>query len=338
VVFPLGTVAQSNQVCVTTPTLDGWTIETVVTGSNPSLVMDSANAPHVSYRTAGGVGLATKNGASWETSLVDAGAGAFGDTDVQIDSSSANHLSYWDYTINGLKVASDATGPWLGQLLDAGGNVNALALDDTDASHILYSGNENGSVSYATNRAGSWMTQLLVGFSDGTLYDADILVDDSGTVHTVFAVGSAQACTVTYMTNPGGIWSEQIVTGGSNCGLALAMDSTGVLHLAYSTPMGLEYARYSAGAWEIEEVDSFTWIGGDRVALAVDDADDVHIAYRDQNADLKYATNAGGNWELVYVDTVGEVGYEPSMAVDPSGKVSIVYVDETLGTVKLATK
>ena len=338
VVALTGSVAKSNGACVTTPTLDGWTIETVVTGTDPSLALDASNSPHVSYRNTGGVGLATRYSASWETSIVNADAGAFGDTDVQVDSNGGNHLSYWDYTLNNLKVASDTTGPWISLPLDVGANINALALDAEDASHIIYNGNETGSVSYVTNQSGNWMTQWLVGFSGGTVYDADILVDESGTVHAVFAIGSAQACDIYYMSNPGGNWSEQTVASNTNCGLALAKDSSGNLHIAYSTPFGMNYAHLDSGTWQIEELDSFTWIGGDRVALAVDSADDIHIAYRDNNEDLKYATNTSGSWVLVYVDAVGEVGYDPAIAVDPSGAVSIVYGDQTEGTVKLATR
>ena len=73
------------------------------------------------------------------------------------------------------------------------------------------------------------------------------------------------------------------------------------------------------------------------MALAIDDADHLHIAYRDQNFDLKYAINSTGSWELAYVDGDGRVGLDPSILVDPLGRVSIAYTDETRGTVKLAT-
>jgi hypothetical protein len=85
-----------------------------------------------------------------------------------------------------------------------------------------------------------------------------------------------------------------------------------------------------------EQVDEFDWIGGDRVSLAIDEADFLHIAYRDQNEDLKYATDISGSWELVYIDSGGQVGYAPAIAVDPLGTVSIAYEDREDGTVKLA--
>ena len=92
-----------------------------------------------------------------------------------------------------------------------------------------------------------------------------------------------------------------------------------------------------ATGWQYEQVDSFSWIGGDRVGIALDMAGRVHISYQDQNSDLKYATNVSGAWERIYIDSDGDVGGDPGVAVDPAGRVSIVYTDQTNNTVKLAT-
>ena len=333
----VGTVARSNEVCLTTPTTEGWNIETVATGTDPALALDASNAPHVSFRNTGGVSLAVKTDSSWQLEVVDANAGNFGDTDVQLDDNGADHLSYWDYTTNTLKVASNATGVWLGLLLDSGGNVNALALDQAGAAHIAYSISEIGSLNYASNVSGNWLTQWIAGVGNGTIYDTDILVNDAGAVHLVYTLGNVQACVLYYMTNSGGNWVEQIIARDTNCGVSLAENSTGQLHVAYTTPFGLWHGHRAAGAWVTEQVDEFDWIGGDRVSMAIDQADFLHIAYQDQNEDLKYATDISGSWELVYIDSGGQVGYAPAIAVDPLGTVSIAYEDRENGTVKLVS-
>jgi hypothetical protein len=330
----LGIEGRSNQACVTTPALAGWSIETVGAGDSPGLALDAANQRHVSYRSTDGIMLAVKTGA-WQYSVVDANAGGFGDTDVQVDRNSANHLSYWDYTNARLMAATDATGVWISELVDNGGNVNALALDGAGNAHLLYNIHEDGTINYATNASGAWVSQWLAGFSSGTIYDTDILVDNGGVVHALFAIGSPQACYVYYLTNPGGVWSDQVIASDTNCGAALARASTGALHVAYSTRFGLTHAFFTGGVWQSEQLDSFSWIGGDRVALAIDSDNHLHIAYSDQNLALKYAGNSSGSWELAYVDGGGS--YDPSIVVDPLGRVSIAYADETRGTVKLAT-
>ena len=333
----VGTVARSNEACLTTPTTAGWNIETVASGTDPALALDASNAPHLSFRNTGGVRLAVKSGSSWQLEVVDANAGAFGDTDVQLDENGADHVSYWDYNKNSLRVASNATGPWIGLLLDGGGNINALALDQAGATHIAYNNQDIGSMNYVSDVSGSWLTQWLAGFGNGTIYDTDILVTDAGAVHLVYTIGSGQACALYYMTNSGGNWLEQVIAPSTNCGASLAENSTGQLHVAYSTPFGLWHAHRTTGAWVTEQVDEFDGIGGDRVSLAIDEADFLHIAYQDHNADLKYATDISGTWELVFIDSGGQVGYAPAIAVDPLGTVSIAYEDREDGTVKLAS-
>ena len=333
----VGTVARSNEACLTTPTTAGWNIETVASGTDPALALDASNAPHLSFRNTGGVRLAVKSGSSWQLEVVDANAGAFGDTDVQLDENGADHVSYWDYNKNSLRVASNATGHWLGLLLDGGGNINALALDQAGATHIAYNNQDIGSMNYVSDVSGSWLTQWLAGFGNGTIYDTDILVTGAGAVHLVYTIGSGQACALYYMTNSGGNWLEQVIAPSTNCGASLAENSTGQLHVAYSTPFGLWHAHRTTGAWVTERVDEFDGIGGDRVSLAIDEADFLHIAYQDHNADLKYATDISGTWELVFIDSGGQVGYAPAIAVDPLGTVSIAYEDREDGTVKLAS-
>lgn len=335
--FLQGPVGQSNVACVTTPGLSAWNIETVAPGVDPAMVLDGANQPHVVFRDSSGVMLAVKTGGAWQQSRVDGQAGVFGDVDLQVDRNSANRLSYWDGNARLLEAASDATGAWISESIGSGGNVNALAVDGLGNGHILYNIHEDGSIHYATNSSGAWVSQWLVGFSNGTVYDADILVDSLGTLHAIFIIGDPQDCSVYYLSNSGAGWSQQVIAVGSNCGAALAMDASRSPHVAYSTKFGLLHTWYAAGAWQSEQVDSFSWIGGDRVGLAIDGADHLHIAYRDSNDDLKYASNRSGTWERLYLDSRGAVGFSPSIAVDGAGRIHIAYGDESVGTVKLAS-
>jgi hypothetical protein len=334
--FLQGAVGQSNVACAVTLGIAAWNIETLGSGASPVMVLDAANQPHVSYRDASGIMLAVKAGGAWQQSRVDDQAGFFGDADVQVDRNGANRLSYFDGNANLLKAASDATGAWITEAIDSGGNVNALALDGLGNGHILYNIHQDGTIRYATNSSGAWVSQRLIGFSSGTVYDADILVDSLGTRHAIFVIGDPQDCSIYYLSNPGDGWSEQVIALGSNCGAALAMDASRIPHIAYSTKFGLVHTWLGAGVWQSEQLDSFTWIGGDRVGLAIDGADHLHIAYRDSNDDLKYATNRSGTWERLYLDSRGAVGFSPSIAVDGAGRIHIAYGDEATGTIKLA--
>lgn len=342
VLFPVGTVGRSNQVCVTTPSTAGWNLQNIVGGGYPALTLDSNNLPRVSYRHSGGVFHAQYNGGSWQLGLIDDTAGGFGQTDLAIDPFSADQVSYFNYNSNTLRHADNAIGAWVSSQVDnRGGFVNALAVDGAGKAHIAYGATITFPYTtyvllYASNVAGSWQSEFISGF-DNQIRDTDIVLDVVGRVHIAYAVGDG-LCAIRYAyRDPGsGTWSDTVIDTDVRCGVALALDSAGSVHIAYPRQFALVHSRNVSGSWQGEEVDSFTWIGGERIGMAIDAADLLHIAYQDQNADLKYATNLAGNWQRFYIDCNGEVGDYPSIAVATTGRVYIVYTDNN-GRIKLAS-
>lgn len=334
----------STQECITTPGTAGWAIETIDDGSNPALALDASNQPHVSYRNSQGVMLAYKSGTSWQQSIVDSGAGSEGDTDVVIDPSSADQLSYADATNDLLLHASNGTGVWRIQAVDtAVGGVNALSVDSAGNAHMVYNNNDVtdlGVVNYATNASGSWQTERLAEFSNGSIRDADILVDAAGAVHLVFTSG-VYGGSVHYMTNQSGTWQRQVVDDSTRCGVEMAMDTAGNVHVVYvgrlaNNDLALMHTDNSGGIWQSEQIDSRPSIECPEVSLAIDGADRLHIAYRDRYDNLKYVTNVRGMWELSFLDSYSHrIFGDPAIAVDPVGRVTVVYTESTNGIIKL---
>ncbi len=338
--IPLGSVGKSNEACVTTPGVEAWSIDTIDSGREPALVLDNGNLPRISYRNASGVMLAYKDASDWKYSIVDEGAGIYGDTDIEIDSAGANSISYIDGINDRLMYASDLTGVWITDISsDRVGGTNALELDANGYAHVAYESyhDSTGTVlNYATNLSGDWQIEFLVGYSSGSISDIDMLIDGPGVVHIVFVTRGIK-CYIHLMNNQGGNWQNEIVAEDSNCGAAPALDSAGNIYIAYSTKFGLMLTRKAGDFWQAEQLDSFSWIGGEEVGLAIDNADRLHIAYRDQNYDLKYITNVDGLWRQYFIDSIGDVGADPSVAVDAAGIVNIVYLDRTNETIKIAT-
>ena len=61
-------------------------------------------------------------------------------------------------------------------------------------------------------------------------------------------------------------------------------------------------------------------------SIAIDASDHAHISYYDAtNGDLKYATNASGDWATSTVDNAGDAGQFSSIAVDFDNYVHISY-------------
>lgn len=344
---------RSNEACVETPGLAGWTIETIDIGASPALALDSSNQPHVSYRNSSGVILAYKNVDSWLQSVVDGGAGIDGDTDVVIDSFSAAHLSYTDDFNDRLMYASNTTGVWQTEVADTViGMTNALSIGTSNNIHIAYNSAppNSGLVNYMTNTSGSWQKES-IGGTEGdyrAVFDADILVDTAGVTHAVFVEGRTGSShgSVYYNNNQGGTWGvSQVICSMclGDSGAAMAIDSAGNIHIAYYQQLALMHAYNTGGNWQYETLDSFyDYIdtiasASARAGLVIDGADRLHIAYRDYNDDLKYITNVSGTWRRYFIDVNGNVGGDPSITVDPTGRVSIAYTDLTNDTVKLAT-
>jgi len=334
VVWPAGGVGgTSNQVCITTPGTVGWNIETVGSGDNPALALDSSNQPHVSYRSSSGVMLSHKSGSTWLHSVVDSGVGDYGDQDLAVDVFNADHLSYADTINKRIMHASNTTGVWIRSEVDKIDiHANALAVDNSGSAHIVYRSNY---LRYASNASGNWQSEII---DLAYTRDIDILMDASGTLHVVYAeAGIELSCTVRYAQNSDAEWNVIEVDSDAMCGVSLALDSGGGVHIAYPRKFGLAHAYYDGSNWQIEEVDdTFSWVGGNSVGLAIDGADLLHISYQDQNADLKYATNVSGIWERYFLDSSSDVG-SSSIAVGAAGHVSVVYSDQANQTVKLMT-
>ena len=138
-------------------------------------------------------------------------------------------------------------------------------------------------------------------------------------------------------------WSiETAVTeknfGSTKSSRAIAVDASGNPHIVYGGN-SLFYAYYSGSSWHFETVDkSSDETSYTSAAIALDSSGKVHIGYYDySNGNLKYATNASGEWITTTVDSSGNVGEYNSIALDSSGKTHISYYDVTNDAIKYAT-
>ncbi len=164
-----------------------------------------------------------------------------------------------------------------------------------------------------------------------------MLIDASGTLHVAYVVGAMPwPCAVRFAQKTVTGWTDTVVEPETRCGISLAMDSKEVVHIVYPRQFNLAHAFKDGDDWQIEVVDTLSWVGGEDTTLAIDGADRLHVAYYDQNDDLKYATNLNGAWQHYFIN--GAITSSPSIAVDPTGRVSIAYSDQVDGTVKLMVK
>lgn len=225
---------------------------------------------------------------------------------------------------------------------------NSIALDSHGHVHIALSfatTNNNNVLMHVTNQSGSWVSEVVDNTPDVGYY-ASIAIDSSDHVHIAYYSYNERG--LRYATNAGGSWVNQSVVSriaiedgyyraDAHKGLSLAIDSSGIPHIAYSSqtnPAGtfdgrhydLIMAAKVGGVWNFETIDSET--GQDlyiNKGLVIDSSDHYHVAYSMGNA-LHYATNMGGSWVSQQLDNEWENGWGDYIALDRQGHICISYL------------
>jgi hypothetical protein len=103
--------------------------------------------------------------ASWTTEAVDAPKyfTGFSQRAIAIDGFN-RHISYYDYTNDDLKYATNASGSWVTSTIASEGDVgwySSIAIDSNNKVHISYYDETNGELKYATDASGSWVTSTI---------------------------------------------------------------------------------------------------------------------------------------------------------------------------------
>src|SRR3989304_2966327 len=330
-------------------------------GSNTSIALDSQNNVYISYyvnttinnETIRDFQYITNVSGSWISYTIDREGWAGMDSSIALDSKDKVHISYHEWFYNNLKYATNASGSWATYFIDSQNIVDtSIAIDSKGNVHISYTVyiGINPYLLYATNSSGSWVITQIDSLSSGWGFNTDIAIDSNDKVHISYSDGSLK-----YTTNSSGSWVTNTVdsTGAVGINNSIILNSNNKAHISYydETNSTLKYATNASGEWVASTIDNYGTVGT-YTSIAVDSKDKVHISYKDDTKRtysmywwptsapgraLKYATNVSGSWETSFVDTIGDVGLDTSIAIDSKDNVHISYRDNTLGDLKYAT-
>ena len=239
----------------TGPDIDGdpWITTTVDTpgdcGGEPSLELDGAGDPRISYNCNNCLMYAHDDGSGWQIEAVACGEGWYGwNSSLELDTQELPHISYQaSWPNEDLMYAWYDGTQWHAELVESQGDVGywtSLALDSQDQPRISYYG--SCALRYAWHDGTAWHLEIV---------DSGCVVQRGIGKYTSLALDAADHPHISYYDDAhyelryahfdGTRWlTETVDTGGIGTGAytSLALDAQGRPHISY---LGNRYLRYA---------------------------------------------------------------------------------------------
>lgn len=274
----------------------------------------------------------------WLVETVDS-EGDLGDfTHISVDILNNPHITYRQVGVD-VKYAK-WQGAWLIETLpfdEAGRWTIDISLDAFDIiPHISYWVSASNELRhYKRVSTSAWEYDVI---ENGITVDMSrIVVDKSNNIHVIYSDSSgnlkyAKGVTVGTSTT---WYKESVTTGVSSRTIDLSIDSSKQPHIVFKNintnrPM---YGFKSGSTWQIGEVNTDT-VTSQRVSIAVDRNNTVHICYQSNNS-LRYVKGTYGSLSSAENIDSG-AGKYISIAIDNNNITHIAYYDETNKSLKYA--
>ncbi len=249
--------------------------------------------------------------------------------------------------------ASETTSPptavarysWEVSEVDRAGAKPSVAVDASGTPHIAFMSEATpGFLKVAVLNGGAWdVSTVTTGYLYGPL---DIALDSDGTPQIVWHNHDNEDGSYGRLENGEWVNTDIRSSGHDGWDINVALDSSGSPHVLSVDPAqfgsqnGLEYATLDGETWTVETVGTGPLPYEFGNSIAIDSQDRPHIVwFDDQGKDLKYAIRDSGGWTISIVDSAGDVGRYPSLALDQDGNPVVSYyqiLSESSGAIKLA--
>jgi hypothetical protein len=329
-----------------------WHIETVDgagdAGWNPSLRLDAADRPCISYGQGPFVGSSPvkycrRTAGHWALETVDNGPLFAGcDTALAFDDQDHPAIAYNAYNFyeGHVKFAIKTGSQWESSFVATPSTFVLRLAVDMDAAgtpHVVYVETNSDELRYSYRDGGVWHTSVIY---VSTLYDPidpQIIVEDSGRRHVVFSTSIEDK--IKYAVSDGGAWDIQTLpTTGDAFFTAFTLDAAGHPHICYcgnSADTSIRYVFWNGTAW-VNEVVATCPEGQELTnpSLALDPTGRPWVSYG-RSSDPPFATYdlycahraTGGGWTTELVQAEGDVGMLSSIGVAADGNPHIAYYE-----------
>jgi hypothetical protein len=158
---------------------------------------------------------------------------------------------------------------------------------------------------------------------------SSIAIDSVGHLHISY-LGLVETTTTSYKLRyaffDGAIWNLQELEDGG-CSTSIAVDANDLPHISHvggtNCSGDLRYLRFDGALWHAESTgQSGLYFGRTSLGLANDGS--ANVAFINPSRNVMRANNVGGTW---IADQVAVQGHEPSLAIDPSGGLHVIFTN-----------
>jgi len=289
--------------------------------------------------------------------LVQTAPAVPGVTYIQVTDPNLAAYTQYCYEIVAVDRANNTSGPsnracittsWQRSVLLAAPTINdyvgerhALALDASGKMHVAYSFQSwdpalraytPPELRLADNATGPWITtQVAASFE--MMYRPSIATDANARPHVSFMDRINHLPQYAQPTAP---WQIERIAPESTIGVSLALDPSGLPHVAYSGSQ-FRYASRASGSWTLAGLAGVA--RSSSFALGFDPSGHAQVVFADTSTkSLRYATDAGGSWSTMMIEPTQSTGWDSTaLALDATGFAHVSYTDGAGSQLKYAT-
>ncbi len=299
-----------------------------IRGMYPSLALDSAGQPHISYQysTDGGVAIlnyASYDGTGWIIETIDWGGGKY--SSLVLDAADRPHVAYVDDSDPQIvRYAWYNGSAWEIEVIGEGTSPS-LVLGPGEQPMLAYGGPV---LPYAVRTDNGWLSQVVDG---GRAYNVSLALDTTGRPRLCYYLWAEQK--LKFASYDNAAWTTSVMNdaGESALYLSLALDGNDFPHFTHCLISGticsaLEYGSFDGTAWQYRRVAGNLGDKGGRSSLKIGTDGRPRLAYTDNHlGTLQYAYLRGTTWITETIDRGGFSLSETSLALDAAGRPSIAY-------------
>ena len=271
----------------------------------------------------------------WVETTVDYGYQTGPENAIAVDSNGHVHIVYVNDNSNDYKHAVYDGSSWSpSKIKDCEGSYckfTHMVIDDNDDLHVAHYA--DGNYLYYMYYDGSTWTSSQVA-TNVNYGDVGIAVDSNYRPHISYSSTASHcgsALKLAYLD--GTTWTKTVLDNSDEsigCDSAIVMDDDDHVYIAYQVRSKgqLKFITNKSGSWDPYVIDDTSGVSaGWYSSMVMGDDGQFHIAHYDyQDTDLRYATGTpNGQWTTTIIDSSGNTGRQPFIAMDSFGNAHIAY-------------